>query len=63
MASFHGETRHFIIGFPSSPSSSSPAAAVTKSILVDQFLVIHAPALLVVDEFDLFHLFLVINRL
>ena len=53
----------FIIAFPSNPSLSSPAATVTKSILVDQFLVIYTPALLVVDEFDLFHLFLVINRL
>ena len=35
----------------------------TKTILIDQFLVIHAIAWLVVDEFDLFHLFLVINGL
>jgi hypothetical protein len=34
-----------------------------KTILIDQFLVIHALAWLVVDEFDLFHLFLVINGL
>ena len=48
------------------PTSSSPlaaAAATTKTILIDQFLVIHAIAWLVVDEFDLFHLFLVINGL
>ena len=37
--------------------------ATTKTILIDQFLVIHAIAWLVVDEFDLFHLFLVINGL
>jgi hypothetical protein len=52
--------------FSSSPTSSSPppaAAAATKTILIDQFLVIHAIAWLVVDEFDLFHLFLVINGL
>jgi hypothetical protein len=52
--------------FSSSPTSSSPpaaAAAATKTILIDQFLVIQAIAWLVVDEFDLFHLFLVINGL
>jgi hypothetical protein len=59
---------HFILRFSSSPTSSSPpaaaaAAAATKTILIDQFLVIHAIAWLVVDEFDLFHLFLVINGL
>jgi hypothetical protein len=54
---------HFILRFSSSPTSSSPPAAATKTILIDQFLVIHAIAWLVVDEFDLFHLFLVINGL
>lgn len=55
---------YFILRFSSSPTSSfSPAAAETKTILIDQFLVIHAIAWLVVDEFDLFHLFLVINGL
>ena len=49
MASFDDKARQFIIAFPSNPSLSSPAATVTKSILVDQFLVIHTPALLVVD--------------
>jgi hypothetical protein len=56
----------FILRFSSSPTSSSPppaAAAATKTILIDQFLVIHAIAWLVVDEFDLFHLFLVVNGL
>ena len=58
------EVGHFILRFSSSPTSSSPpAAAATKTILIDQFLVIHAIAWLVVDEFDLFHLFLVINGL
>jgi hypothetical protein len=69
------EVGHFILRFSSSPTSSSPpppAAAVaaattttttTKTILIDQFLVIHAIAWLVVDEFDLLHLFLVINGL
>ena len=59
------EVEHFILRFSSSPSSSSPlpAAVATKIILIDQFLVIHAIAWLVVDEFDLFHLFLVINGL
>ena len=60
------EVRLFILRFSSSPTSSSPppaAAAATKTILIDQFLVIHAIAWLVVDEFDLFHLFLVINGL
>jgi hypothetical protein len=58
------EVGHFILRFSSSPSSSSPlAAAATKTILIDQFLVIHTLAWLVVDEFDLFHLFLVINGL
>jgi hypothetical protein len=63
------EVGHFILRFSSSSTSSSPppppaaaaAAAATKTILIDQFLVIHAIAWLVVDEFDLFHLFLVIN--
>ena len=62
-ASLYAEALRFIIPFPSYPSPSSPTAAVTKTILIDQFLVIHALAWLVVDEFDLFHLFLVINRL
>jgi hypothetical protein len=62
MASFDDATQQFIIPFPSYPYSSSPAP-VTKTILVDQFLVIHALAWLVVDELNLFHLFLVINRL
>ena len=69
------EVGHFILRFSSSPTSSSPpppaavAAATTttttttKTILIDQFLVIHAIAWLVVDEFDLLHLFLVINGL
>lgn len=60
------EVGHFILRFSSSPISSSPpavAARTTKTILIDQFLVIHAIAWLVVDEFDLFHLFLVINGL
>ena len=66
------EVGHFILRFSSSPTSSSPppppaaaaaAAAATKTILIDQFLVIHAIAWLVVDEFDLLHLFLVINGL
>jgi hypothetical protein len=64
------EVGHFILRFYSSPTSSSPppppaaaAAAATKTILIDQFLVIHAIAWLVVDEFDLLHLFLVINGL
>jgi hypothetical protein len=59
------EVGHFILRFSSSPTSSSPpaAAATTKTTLIDQFLVIHAIAWLVVDEFDLFHLFLVINGL
>ena len=39
------------------------ATTTTKTILIDQFLVIHAIAWLVVDEFNLFHLFLVINGL
>jgi hypothetical protein len=59
------EAGHFMLRFsycPSSSSTPSPAAA-TKTILIDQFLVIHAIAWLVVDEFDLFHLFLVINGL
>jgi hypothetical protein len=68
MTPLDDEARHFIIPFSSSPSSSSPSsssprAAVTKTVLIDQFLVIHALAWLVVDELDLFHLFLVINRL
>ena len=63
MSPLDDEARHFIIPFSSCPSSSSPPAAVTKTILIDQFLVIHALAWLVVDELDLFHLFLVINRL
>jgi hypothetical protein len=65
------EVGHFILRFSSSPTSSSPpppaaaaaAATTTKTILIDQFLVIHAIAWLVVDEFDLLHLFLVINGL
>ena len=60
------EVGHFILRFSSSPTSSSTppaAAAATKTILIDQFLVIHAIAWLVVDEFDLLHLFLVINGL
>jgi hypothetical protein len=60
------EVGHFILRFSSSPTSSSPpaaAAAAAKTILIDQFLVIRAIAWLVVDEFDLFHLFLVINGL
>lgn len=58
------EVGHFILRFSSSPSSPSPPpAAATKTILIDQFLVIHAIAWLVVDEFDVFHLFLVINGL
>ena len=61
------EVGHFILRFSSSRTSSSPppaaAAAATKTILIDQFLVIHAIAWLVVDEFDLLHLFLVINGL
>jgi hypothetical protein len=59
------EVGHFILRFSSSPTSSSPpaAATTTKTILIDQFLVIHAIAWLVVDEFDLFHLFLVKNGL
>jgi hypothetical protein len=59
------EVGHFILRFSSSPTSSSPPAdaAATKTILIDQFLVIHTLAWLVVDEFDLFHLFLVINGL
>ena len=60
------EVGHFILRFSSSPTSSSPPAVSSnnnKTILIDQFLVIHAIAWLVVDEFDLFHLFLVINGL
>ena len=60
------EVGHFILRFSSSPTSSFPpagAAEATKTILIDQFLVIHAIAWLVVDEFDLFHLLLVINGL
>jgi hypothetical protein len=69
------EVGHFILRFSSSPTSSSPpppaaaaaaaaaATTTTKTILIDQFLVIHAIAWLVVDEFDLLHLFLVINGL
>ena len=58
------EVGHFILRFSSSPTlSSPPAAAATKTILIDQFLVIHAIAWLVFDEFDVFHLFLVINGL
>ena len=61
------EVGHFILRFSSSPTSSFPPAAATttttKTILIDQFLVIHAIAWLVVDEFDLFHLLLVINGL
>jgi hypothetical protein len=53
----------FIIPFSPCPCSFSPPVAVTKTILIDQFLVIHALAWLVADEFDLFHLFLVINGL
>jgi hypothetical protein len=65
MTSTDDDDGHFILRFSSSPTSSSPpaAAATTKTILIDQFLVIHAIAWLVVDEFDLFHLFLVINGL
>jgi hypothetical protein len=62
MSPLDDEAQHFIIPFSSCPSSSPPAA-VTKTILIDQFLVIHALAWVVVDELDLFHLFLVINRL
>jgi hypothetical protein len=57
---------------PPPPAAAAAAAAATtttttttttKTILIDQFLVIHAIAWLVVDEFDLLHLFLVINGL
>jgi hypothetical protein len=58
------EAWHFIIlPFYPCPCSYSPPAAATRTILIDQFLVIHALAWLVADEFDLFHLLLVINRL
>jgi hypothetical protein len=64
MALFGDEARHFIIPFPSYPSEPSAVAAEeAKTILVDQFLVVHALARLVVYELDLLHLFLVINRL
>ena len=50
--------------FRSYPSSHSPIAEEeAKTILVDQFLVVHALALLVIYELDLLHLSLVINRL
>jgi hypothetical protein len=63
-ALFDDEVRHFIIPFPSYPSEPSAVAAEeAKTILVDQFLVVHALARLVVYELDLLHLFLVINRL
>jgi hypothetical protein len=64
MALFGDEAQHFIIPLRSYPSEPSAVAAEeAKTILVDQFLVVHALARLVVYELDLLHLFLVINRL